>query len=592
LADFVASEHYADPTVREKMLASLIEKGEVNDLEACFSQKDGEEVWTRFSARVYPEDWYLEGVGYDITEEKRALEALRESEQKHRTLTDSSLIGVFINQDDKYVFVNDRFAEMHGYEAEELLGKDHLDLIHPDEREIIRERTDKRLKGEKVPLRYDIRRLKKDGEAVWHEILVSHPITYRGRPAIMGHEIDISERKQAEEEKARLEAQLLQARKMEAIGLLAGGVAHDLNNILSGIVGYPDLLLLDLPKSSPMREPIEVIKESGQRAADVVSDLLTVARGIASVREVSNLNLLVEEYLGSPEHKRLKSMRSSVAFETVFEAELLNISCSPVHIKKSLMNLVNNASEAIEGSGTVTLSTENRYLDEPLKGYEDVKIGEYVVLSVSDNGTGISGEDLERIFEPFYTKKIMGRRGTGLGLAVVWNTVQDHHGYTNVRSDEKGTVFELYFPVTREEIAHMKHEVPIADYLGQGERILVVDDERRQREIACGLLRRLGYQPEAVSSGEEAIEYLKEHPVDLIVLDMIMPKGINGLETYEEILKIRPGQKAIIATGFSETEDVKTAQRLGAGNYIKKPYTLIEIGLALKEVLEKQVDSP
>lgn len=485
------------------------------------------------------------------------------------------------------MFVNNRFAGMLGYKPEELLGKDHLDLIHPDQREIIRERAYKRLKCEEVPRRYEIKRLKKDGEWVWHEILVSDPITYRARPAIMGHEIDISERKEAEKKKARLEAQLQQAKKMEAIGLLAGGVAHDLNNILSGIVGYPDLLLLDLPKSSPMREPIEVIKESGQRAADVVSDLLTVGRRIASVREVSNLNLLVEEYLDSPEHKRLESMRSSVAFEKVLEPEILNISCSPVHIKKSLMNLVTNASEAMEGSGIVTISTENRYLDTPLKGYEDVRIGEYAVLSVSDDGTGISSEDLERIFEPFYTKKIMGLSGTGLGLAFVWNTVQDHYGYTNVRSSEKGTLFELYFPATREEIAAMKHEVPTAAYLGQGERILVVDDERRQREIACGLLKRLGYQPEAVSSSEEAVEYVKKRPVDLIVLDMIMPKGINGRETYEEIIKIRPGQKAIIATGFSETEAVKTAQRLGAGKYIKKPYTLIEIGLALKEVLGK-----
>jgi two-component system cell cycle sensor histidine kinase/response regulator CckA len=193
---------------------------------------------------------------------------------------------------------------------------------------------------------------------------------------------------------------------MEAIGLLAGGVAHDLNNILSGIVGYPDLLLLDLPKDSPIRRPIEVIKESGQRAADVVSDLLTVARGIASSREVSNLNFLVEEYLSFPKNKRLEAMHPSIAFEKVLEPDFLNISCSPVHIKKSLMNLVTNASEAIEGIGTVRISTMNRYLDEPLKGYEDVRIGGYAVLSISDDGPGISPEDVERIFEPFYTNNI------------------------------------------------------------------------------------------------------------------------------------------------------------------------------------------
>jgi len=245
------------------------------------------------------------------------------------------------------------------------------------------------------------------------------------------------------------------------------------------------------------------------------------------------------------------------------------------------------ASEAIEGSGTVTISTANQYLDEPLKGYEDIRTGEYVLLNVSDDGSGISSEDLERVFEPFYTKKVMGRSGTGLGLAVVWNSMQDHNGYINVKSSEKGTVFELYFPTTREQVADEGEQVPLDDYLGHGEKILVVDDEERQRQIASEILTRLGYTAEAVSSGEEAIAYVKENPVDLIVLDMVMPKGINGRKTYEEIIKIRPGQKAIIASGYAKTKEVDKAQELGAGKYIKKPYTLPKVGLAVKEELEK-----
>ena len=177
--------------------------------------------------------------------------------------------------------------------------------------------------------------------------------------------------------------------------------------------------------------------------------------------------------------------------------------------------------------------------------------------------------------------------GTGLGLAVVWNTVQNHNGYINVNTSEKGTVFELYFPVTRDEVPDKKKQVPLKDYLGHGEKILVVDDEEKQREIASGLLTRLGYVAEAVSSGEEAIEYVKKQAVDLIVLDMVMPKGINGRETYEEIIKIRPGQKAIIASGYAKTKEVETAQELGAGKYVKKPYILEKIGLAVKEELGK-----
>ena len=165
--------------------------------------------------------------------------------------------------------------------------------------------------------------------------------------------------------------------------------------------------------------------------------------------------------------------------------------------------------------------------------------------------------------------------------------MQDHNGYINVKSSEKGTVFELYFPTTRKEMTAEAEEVPLDDYLGHGETILVVDDEERQREIAGGILTRLGYIAEAVSSGEEAIEYVRENPVDLIVLDMVMPQGINGRRTYEEIIKIRPGQKAIIASGYAKTKEVDLAQELGAGRYIKKPYTLSKVGLAVKEELAK-----
>jgi CheY-like chemotaxis protein len=251
------------------------------------------------------------------------------------------------------------------------------------------------------------------------------------------------------------------------------------------------------------------------------------------------------------------------------------------------MNLVFNAAEAIEKIGTVTISTANHYLDEPLKGYEDVCKGEYVLLTVSDDGAGISPQELERIFEPFYTKKVMGRSGTGLGLSVVWNTVQGHDGYINVKSSKNGSVFELYFPITRDEAAADEEKVSLKDYFGSGEKILVIDDEEKQREISCRMLTKLGYAAEAVSGGEAAIEYLKENSVDLVVLDMIMPQGMNGRETYEQLTKVHPGQKAIIASGFSETEDVKQAQKLGAGRYIKKPYTMEMLAITVKEELLK-----
>lgn len=386
----------------------------------------------------------------------------------------------------------------------------------------------------------------------------------------------------------RANEKLHQVQKMESLGLMAGGIAHDLNNILSGIVSYPDLILMDLPDDSKIRKPVEVIRESGRRAAEVVSDLLTIARGVVTHMDVHNLNVIVEDYLESPEHRKLVKMRQSVRINTELAIDMLNMNCSVVHIKKVLMNLITNASEAIEVSGTITISTEKQYLGQPVAGYESVRTGEYVLLRVSDNGSGIPSDDLERIFEPFYTKKIMGRSGTGLGLAVVWNTVQDHEGYINVESDKNGTTFNSYFPVSRKAAATGKEEIPLKDYIGQGEKILIVDDEKTQREIAAELLTRLGYAVESVSSGEEAIQTIEEHPVDLIVLDMVMPTTMSGRETYDAIQKMNPAQKAIVVTGFAETADVKTIQELGAGRYIRKPYSLMKIGLAVKEELDSR----
>ena len=249
---------------------------------------------------------------------------------------------------------------------------------------------------------------------------------------------------------------------------------------------------------------------------------------------------------------------------------------------------MSNAAEALPQGGRVTISTRNQYVDKPIRGYDEVKEGDYVVLSVADNGIGISAGDLERIFEPFYTKKAMGRSGTGLGMAVVWGTVKDHNGYIDVQSTEgKGTRFDLYLRATRREAGEKKTPALIEEYMGHGETILVVDDVEEQREIASVILRKLGYSVDAVSSGEEAVDYMKTNSADLLVLDMIMDPGIDGLETYRRILELRSGQKAIIASGFSETERVKEAQRLGAGQYVKKPYTLEKIGLAVKTELEK-----
>ena len=375
---------------------------------------------------------------------------------------------------------------------------------------------------------------------------------------------------------------------MESVGRLAGGVAHDLNNILSGLVSYPELLLMDLPKESPLRKPILTIQKSGEKAATIVQDLLTLARRGVDTAKVMNLNDIISEYLDSPEHEKLKFYHPEVQITTDLEADLLNIMGSPVHISKTIMNLVSNAVEAMPDGGKILIATENRYVDRPIKGYDHVEEGDYVTLAISDTGLGISPENMQRIFEPFFTKKVMGRSGTGLGMAVVWGTVKDHKGYIDVQSSEgNGASFTVYFPVTRQELTEESSFFSIEDYMGKGELILVVDDVEAQREIASRILDKMGYSVTSISSGEEAVAYMRDKSADLVILDMIMDPGIDGLETYKRILEMHPRQKAIIASGFSETPRVKEAQRLGVGQYVKKPYSLGKIGLAVKSEIDR-----
>jgi nitrogen-specific signal transduction histidine kinase/ActR/RegA family two-component response regulator len=383
-----------------------------------------------------------------------------------------------------------------------------------------------------------------------------------------------------------MEARLQRAQKMEAIGTLAGGVAHDLNNILSGLVGYPELLLMDIPEGSETRIIVETIKNSGEKAAAIVQDMLTLARRGVAVADVIELNRVVRDYLGSPELTKLKSVHPHVTIRSDLAPAVFNILGSPVHLGKTIMNLVTNAAEAMPDGGEITINTQNCYVDRPIHGFESVLEGEYVMLRVADTGVGISAQDLERIFEPFYTKKKMGRSGTGLGMAVVWGTVKDHSGFIDARSIEgKGTVFDLYFPITRQNVIIEAEELPIDRYRGAGESVLVVDDIKEQRDLAAFMLKRLDYQVDTVASGEEAVQYIRKTPVDILVLDMIMEPEMDGLDTYRQILAISPGQKAIIASGFSESERVLEAQRLGAGPYIKKPYRMEQIGMALREQL-------
>lgn len=483
---------------------------------------------------------------------------------------------------------NQSFQNLTRYARDKILGR-HTSSFFPEKDAALQEEYFSRLRKQGY-LERKMDLLRSDGTfvPVWRKEKAIYDEAGGFAGAVV-YNHDMSALREAEKQKAKLEAQLQRAQKMEALGALAGGIAHDLNNILGGLVSYPELILMQMPEDSPLRRPIQIIQRSGEKAAAIVQDLLTLARREVAVKEVINLNDLIRDYFSTPVHRRLESLYPAVKFETHLDHDLLNIKGSAVHLYKTVMNLVSNAAEAIPETGTVTVRTENRHIDKPINGYESLREGDYVVLSVSDTGVGIAAADLERIFEPFYTKKVLGRSGSGIGLAVVWGTVKDHFGYIDVKSsEENGTTFTLFFPVTREERLGSGRELPLEEYCGNGEKILVVDDVEDQRELATQMLKLLGYDVFAVGSGEEAIEYLKDNSADLLVLDMVMDPGIDGLETYKRVLELHPGQRAILVSGYSESERVQEAQRLGAGAYVKKPFLLQTFGVAVMAELSKR----
>ena len=527
----------------------------------------------------------------ELKERQRVEAALRDGEELHTKLiaTVPDII-VRTNLNGEILFINDGGLQLGGYHEKELIGQSMLSFIAPEDRDKAVRNTLLMFEKRLGPQEYHL--LMRNGEKLLFEVNGDVLRNEDGSPyGLVQVCRDITERKRTEEENRRLVERLQRAEKMEALGQLAGGVAHDLNNVLGILSGYSELLMMEIPKESRARGHVEKILQSTEKGAAIIQDLLTLARRGVTASDVINLNDIVSGFLESPAFEKMKEHLPRLTFRTECDRNLLNIKGSTAHLEKTLTNLVSNAAESISGKerGEVTIRTESRYLDQAVRGYDEIREGDYTILTVSDTGMGIPAENREKIFEPFYTKKTMGRSGTGLGLAIVWGTVKDHDGYIDVETAEgEGTTFTLYFPATREELAARQHNESMEHYAGHGESVLVVDDVSEQRAVASRVLTRLGYRVHTVPGGEEAVEYLKGNKADILVLDMIMEPGIDGLETYRRVREINPQQKAIIVSGFSETERVKEVQELGAGAYIRKPYTMERIGRAVRDELIRE----
>lgn len=515
-----------------------------------------------------------------VMEREQRETALRQTEFNYNRLIENLPHRFFLkNKDLVFISCSSNLAKDLGKSVEEVVGKTDAELFPAEFAEKFME-DDRRVMNGGIPDEREVT-ITRDGEEQTTLVVKAPALDENGEvDGILGFYTDITEQKQLEENYNR-------AQKMESLGILAGGVAHDLNNILSVVVAYSEILLADLPEGNPMTAHIQKMKNSGFKASAIVADLLTIARGIAVTKVPIMINDLINDYLNSSELEELKSVYPEISVVQNLSPDLMNIHASSVHFSKVIMNLVSNAFESIKTKGTVTIATFNRHLDSEIQGFETIEAGDYVVLSIHDNGPGVTNTDIKRIFEPFYTRKAMDRSGTGLGLTVVWNIVRDFKGGIDVISNNEGIAFELYFPITREAVKE-NESAPLAHYKGNGEKILIVDDMELQRETASALLDRLDYRTVTVSSGEEAIEYLREHTADLVLLDMVMAPGMNGRETFEKIVEHNPGQKAVIVSGYAETSEVKRAQSLGAGQYVKKPYSLETIGVAIQQELNQE----
>ncbi len=569
----------------EKIKATLAGKPQSFEWTHCHC--DG----TPFDAEVSLNRMELEGEEFllaivrDVTERNAAEKAIKNSADILRSTIESTADGILVvNDQGQTVYANKKFAQMWR------IPQDLMDT-HDDEKFlafVLDQLQDPQLFIDKVHRLYksheiDIDTLYFKDERVFDRY--SCPLIRDGE---IGGRVwsfrDVTEKVQSERQKNQLKEKLERARRMESLGILAGGVAHDLNNMLGPLVGYPELILRKLPEDSPVRQQIIRMGRSAKDAADVIQDLLSLARRGRYEMEPLDLNNVIRGYLDSHAAAKMIENSPNIKLNVNLDDENCLILGSSVHLSKAIMNLIVNAFDALSEGGQVSITTNHEHLTHLRGGHDRISPGEYIVFSVKDNGPGIDKADLEKIFEPYYSKKKMGTSGSGLGLSVVYGIVKDHSGYYDVFSKPgDGAEFVLYFPITNREA--IRAEEIVDDFSGH-EKLLVVDDSFEQREVATALLTTLGYDVSAVSGGRAALEYLKTNLVDLVLLDMIMENDFDGLDTYREILKIHSSQKAVIVSGFSATDRVEKTLELGAGRYIKKPYTRQDIGRAVRETLD------
>ncbi|VVB94784.1 Chemotaxis protein CheY [uncultured archaeon] len=514
----------------------------------------------------------------EITEHKKTEEALKESEEKYHTLIDNIQDGVFIIQDAIIQFANEAFARMSGYTVKEVIGKDFRELVAPEDLEMVADRYLRRQAGEDVPHEYEFHILHKDGRTRILFNMNVGLITYRERLASMGTVKDITEKK-------KLESQLLRAQRMESIGTLASGIAHDINNVLTPIMLSGELLQERLTDEDSKRL-LNTIKKSTHRGANLMKQVMSFAKGVEGERNPLQVSHLITEIRQITK----ETFPRNIEIKTDMPKDLWTISGDATQLHQVIMNLCVNARDAMSDGGILSISAENFFFDESYARMNiEAKIGPYIVITVSDTGMGIPVKILDRIFEPFFTTKEHGK-GTGLGLSTALGIVRSHGGFINVYSEVgNGTAFKVYLPAITTIETKKAEDGRSKVSTGKGESVLIVDDEPQILEITRAILEKSGYKVITASNGMEAIALYKQNncEIKIILMDMMMPV-MDGPMSIQELRKVNPEVRIIAVSGLTDKDKIEKIKETQPHAFLTKPYTTEKLLMTIHEVISRK----
>jgi PAS domain S-box-containing protein len=529
--------------------------------------------------------WVAVATLHDVTERRRAAQALSETEERVRTFASLAVEGILIHERGKVVDVSQRFCDLIGRKAEELVGKSGVDAIGFTERS-------KKVVADSIKTKstvpYEVEIVRPDGSIFYGETR-GEDITHMGRQVRIVHMWDIGERRLVHDEREkslrernRLEESLRQAQKLESVGRLAGGVAHDFNNLLTVIGGNVALVLSDMPAADPLRELLAEVTQAVESASNLTRQLLTFSRKQVIDPKVVDLNAVVAEL----QKMLYRLLGEDIDFQTILDDGLGRTRVDGGQFEQILVNLAVNARDAMPDGGKLTIETANVDIDaDYCDTHGEAKPGRYVMLAVSDNGTGMDAGVKEHLFEPFFTTKEHGK-GTGLGLAMVYGAVRQHGGHIEVYTEPgRGTTFKVYLPRVDDPVDSVRRSPERAPR--GNETVILVEDADALRMLAVRLLERQGYRVLAFRDGAEALGGLAalEGPAHLLLTDVVMP-GMNGRVLAEQMATLRPGLKVLFTSGYTENVVVHHGVLKRGINFLPKPYTPEALAARVREALD------